>query len=218
MGTAKTVGVYTQVSEGEKTAGTETALRSFSPADVKAMVETHDTSRTGVYREIWVGAGAMIPRTTNGAAAATVELATNDVMLDVLDFDTATEEGVGFEMAFPSVWDLDAVKAKFYWTAGSGSGGVAWGIRARANADDDAMDSAFGTEQVVTDTFITANDCHISDASAAITIGNTPAAGDLIVWEITREVANGSDTLAVDARLIGVLIQYLESSTEPTIW
>jgi hypothetical protein len=172
----------------------------------------------GAYREIWIGAGAMTPRTTNGAATATVELATNDVMLDVLDFDTTTEEGASFLFAFPAEWDLGTVKAKVHWTAASGSGGVAWGLRARANADDDAMDSAYGTEQVVTDTLITANDLHVTAASSALTVGNTPAAGDLTIWEITREVANGSDTIAVDARLIGVQIQYLESSTAPASW
>jgi len=45
---------------------------------------------------IWVPAAAMTARTTNGAASGTTELATNDVMLSSLDFDTTTEEGAGF--------------------------------------------------------------------------------------------------------------------------
>ena len=95
----------------------------------------------GIYRDLWIGAGAMTPRTTNGAAPATVELATNDVMLDVLDFDTTTEEGAGFAFVLPTIWDLGTVKFKVYWTAASGSDGVAWGLRARASANDDAMDA-----------------------------------------------------------------------------
>lgn len=174
--------------------------------------------RTGVIREVWIGAGAMTPRTTNGAAAATVEMATNDNTFDVLDFDTATEEGACFAISLPQAWDAGTVKAKVYWTAASGSGGVAWGIRAISYADDDTLDAAYGTEQVVIDTLITANDNHITSASSAITIGGTPAADDLLLFEITREVANGSDTLAVDARLIGVKLQYTETSTEPTAW
>jgi hypothetical protein len=50
MGTTKTVGVYPQVTGGEKTAGTETGLRSFSPDDIKDMslegVVTHVTRQT----------------------------------------------------------------------------------------------------------------------------------------------------------------------------
>jgi hypothetical protein len=174
--------------------------------------------RTGVVREVWIGAGAMTPRTTNGAAPATVEMATNDNAFDFLDFDTATEEGACFALSLPQAWNAGTVKAKVYWTAASGSGGVAWGLRATSYADDDALDAAYGTEQVVTDTLITADDCHITAATAAITIGGPPAVDDLLLFEITREVANGSDTLAVDARLIGVKLQYTETSTEPTAW
>lgn len=174
--------------------------------------------RTGVVREVWIGAGAMNPRTTNGAAPSTVEMATNDNSLDFLDFDTATEEGACFAISLPQAWNAGTVKAKVYWTAASGSGGVAWGLRATSYADDDALDAAYGTEQVVTDTLITANDNHITAATSAITIGGTPAVDDLLLFEITREVANGSDTLAVDARLIGVKLQYTETGTEPSAW
>lgn len=174
--------------------------------------------RTGVVREVWIGAGAMTPRTTNGAAPATVEMATNDNTFDFLDFDTATEEGACFAISLPQAWNAGTVKAKVYWTAASGSGGVAWGLRATSYADDDALDSAYGTEQVVTDTLITANDNHITAATAAITIGNTPAVDDLLLFEITREVGNAGDTLGVDARLIGVKLQYTETGTEPTAW
>jgi hypothetical protein len=159
-------------------------------------------------QEIWLGAGCMTPRTTNGAAAATVELATNDVMLDVLDFDATTEEGAGFVFSLPQAWNEGTVKAKVYWTSDdTAAGGVAWGLRAGARSDDDVLDAAFGTEQVVADTVTAAGDLMISAATSALTIGGTPAAGDLLVWEITREVANGSDTSTADARLIGVKLQ-----------
>jgi hypothetical protein len=168
--------------------------------------------------ELWLGAGCMTPRTTNGAAAATVELATNDVMLDVLDFDATTEEGAGFVFSLPQAWNEGTVKAKVYWTSDdTGAGGVAWGLRAGARSDDDVLDAAFGTEQVVADTVTAAGDLMISAATSALTIGGTPAAGDLLVWEITREVANGSDTSTADARLIGVKLQ-LTNDTVNAAW
>lgn len=173
------------------------------------------TGKTGVYRHQWIGAGAMIPRTTNGAAAATVELATNDVMLDVFDFDTATEEGVGFWTNFGDEWDAGTVKVKFYWTAASGSGTAKFDISGQSFADSDVLDQALGTEQGVEDTLITANDMHISDATAALTIADATA-GEPVYLQIARDVA--TDTLAVDARLIGCMIQYKESTTEPSAW
>lgn len=162
---------------------------------------------------IGMPAGAMIPRTTNGAASATVELATNDVMISVLDFDASTEEGAGFWVAMPKSYNNSTVTFSAQWTAASGSGGVAWGLAAYAFSDDDAMDTAVSGQQIVTDTLITANDMHITAESAAITIGGTPAAGDLIYFEITREVANGSDTLAVDARLLGIRLHFTSNAS-----
>ena len=166
---------------------------------------------------MFVGAGAMIPRSTNGAASGTVELATNDIMLDVMDFDTSTEEGVGFWLGLPLEGNAGVIKVKCFWTAASGSGTVKWDIAARAYANDDAIDQALGTEQTASaDTFIAANDMHITAATPDLTIGGTAVAGEPIYFQIARDVAG--DTLGVDARLIGCMIQYTESTTEPSAW
>lgn len=153
---------------------------------------------------IWLPAAAMTARTTNGAASGTTELATNDVMLSTFDFDQTTEEGVGFFIAMPKSWNESTVTFVPYWTAASGSGGVVWGLAAYAFSNDDALDTAVSGQQTSTDTFILANDCHLGPESSAITIGGTPATNDLVYFEITREVANGSDTLTADAKLIGI--------------
>lgn len=167
------------------------------------------------YETLFIGAGAMIPRTTNGAATGTVELATNDIMLDVFDFDTATEEGIGFWAQFGPGWDASTIKAKFYWTAASGSGTVKWDIGARSYADSDALDQAIGTEQGATDTLLTANDMHISPATSAITITGATVE-EPIYFQVTRDVA--TDTLAVDARLIGVALQWKKSTHISSAW
>ncbi len=153
---------------------------------------------------IWIPAAAMTARTTNGAASGTSELATNDVMLTTFDFDQTTEEGVGFFVAMPKSWNESTVTFVPYWTAASGSGGVVFGLAAYAFSNDDALDTAVSGQQTSTDTLIAANDCHVGPESSAITIGGTPATNDLVYFEITREVANGSDTLTADAQLIGI--------------
>ena len=165
------------------------------------------------YREAWIGAGSMIPRTTAGAGSATFETASHDVMFDVLDFDASTEEGATFCVSLPNRYGQGTVKAKFYWTTAAGSAGnVLWGIRGRANGDDDALDTAYGTEVTILDAWLAGVDCHISSATAAITISNTPAADDLLVFQVVRKAADGTDTFATDARLLGVKLQYLEGA------
>ena len=106
----------------------------------------------------------------------------------------------------PSSWNEGTVTFTPFWTAASGSGGVVWGLAGYAFSNDDAMDTAVSGQQTSTDTLITANDMHAGPESSAITIGGTPAAGDVIYLEITREVANGSDTIAADCKLIGIML------------
>ena len=157
---------------------------------------------------IWVPAGAMVARTTNGAANGTTESSTNKVMNKTFDFDTTTQEFAQFAVAFPKGWDLGPVSFVPYWTAASGSGGVVFGLAGVSLSDDDAIDTAFGTAQTSTDTLITALDVHAGPESSAITIAGAPAAGDLTYFQINRTVSDGSDTLGVDAKLIGVRVIY----------
>ena len=49
----------------------------------------------------------------------------------------------------------------------------------------------------------------ISPTTNAVTLGGgTPAAGDLAFFQVYRDADDGSDTMAEDARLIGVKIHY----------
>lgn len=164
---------------------------------------------------IWIPAAAMTARTTNGAASGTTELATNDIMLRTLDFDTSTEEGAGILIAMPKSWNESTITFEPVWTAASGSGGVVWGLAGYSFSNDDALDTAVSGQQTSTDTLLAANDLHIGPASSAITLGGTPAEGDVVYLEVTREVADGSDTLAVDAKLIGIrLIFTVNAATD----
>jgi hypothetical protein len=149
-------------------------------------------------------AGSMQPATTNGAALGSVETTTNKVLYRTLDFDTTTQEFAGFALPMPKSWNESTVTFRARWTAASGSGGVAWALQGLAVSDDDAIDTAYGTEQVVTDTLLSAGDMHTTAESSAITIAGTPAEGDVVMFRVKRVPANASDTLAVDARLIAI--------------
>jgi len=161
---------------------------------------------------VWIPAGAMTARTTNGAASGTTESTTNKVMNKTLDFDTTTQEFAQFTVAFPKGWNESTVTFIPFWTAASGSGGVVWGLQGVALSNDDAIDTAFGTAQTSTDTLLTALDVHVGPESAAITIAGTPAEGDICYFQINRTVSDGSDTLGVDAKLIGIQLLYTINS------
>ena len=154
---------------------------------------------------VWVPAGAMVARTSSGAAPGTTESTTNKVMNKTLDFDTTTSEGAQFTVAFPKGWDEGTVTFIPYWTAASGSGTVIFTLAGVALSNDDAIDTAFGTSQSSTDTLLAALDIHVGPESSAITIAGTPAEGDIVYFQVTRDV---SDTLGVDAKLIGIKLIY----------
>lgn len=159
---------------------------------------------------IWVPAGAMTARTTSGCAPGTSETTTNKIMLKTLDCDAGSDEFAQFHIAMPKSWNEGTVTATFYWTHGSTDTNfaVVWGIQCVSISDDDALDAAFGTAQTVTDTGGTTNDVYVTSATDAVTCGGTPAEGDITYFQVYRDANNGSDTLAVDAKLIGIKVIY----------
>jgi hypothetical protein len=163
---------------------------------------------------IWIPAGAMTARTSNGPASGTVETATNKVMINTLDFDAAADEFAQFTVQMPKRWNEGTVSALFVWShaAAATNFGVVWGIQGLALSDDDALDAAFGTAQTVTDTGGTTNDLYRSPETAALTIGGAPAENDVVVFQVYRDADHASDTLAIDARLHGVALFYTTSA------
>jgi hypothetical protein len=148
-------------------------------------------------------AQAMTPNTTNGPATGSVEMATNKNMFVTLDFDSTTSESAQFAIAMPDSWDEGTVTFRPVWShaATATNFGVAWELSAVAVGDNEAGDVAFGTGQTSIDTGGTTNNIYIGPESSAVTVAGSPAAGDFVMFKLARLPANGSDTLAVDARL-----------------
>lgn len=152
--------------------------------------------------------GAMRTRATTGAAVGSIETTTNKNNYTTLDFDASTQEYAQFLIPMPPSWNEGTVTYRAIWTHGSTTTNfsVVWSLAGVAMSNDDTGDVAFGTAVNVTDVGGTTNDIYISDESTAITIAGTPAEGDLVMFEVARVAANGSDTLAVDAKLIAVVL------------
>lgn len=152
-------------------------------------------------------AGSITPSAVGGCAAvASFAGAANQPDYFYSAFDPTTEEYGQFAISMPKSWNEGTLTARFRWAhpATTVNFGVVWGLQGVAVSDDDTIAAAFGTAQEVTDTGGTTNDLYISAETSAITIGGTPQAGDMLFFRVYRKSASGSDTLAVDAHLLGI--------------
>jgi hypothetical protein len=156
----------------------------------------------------WVPVEALRPRYTNGPQEGGDELTTNKVVRRWLDFDPSTAEYAQFIWRMPKRWNESTVTFRPVWSHGSTTTnfGVVWSLSGVALSNDDAMDAAQGTAQTSTDTGGTTDDYYEGPESSAITIAGTPAENDLVVFEVSRVVGDGSDTMAIDARLLGLVL------------
>jgi hypothetical protein len=174
------------------------------------------TTGSGGVQSMPVLAASMTPRTTSGPASGSTESATNKVMARTLDFDQAADEFAQFMFPMPKSWNEGTVTAQFLWKADSGTAAqsVVWAIQAVALSDDDAIDAAFGTAQSVTDAVTALGDLMQSAFTSALTIAGTPAEGDLVVFQVFRDADNVADTLAADARLIGIRLNFTTNAQD----
>jgi hypothetical protein len=151
-----------------------------------------------------IPADAWLPATTNGAALETITGTNNERR--VLSFDTSTQETAYCGIRMPKQWNESTLTFDVDWEHPSTTTnfGVVFELSAVAISNDDTADVAFGTAQTVTDTGGTTNDHYTSPESSAITAAGTPAENDYVMFRLRRVPANGSDTLAVDARVKNV--------------
>ena len=159
---------------------------------------------------IWVPAIAMRPTVSNGCASITnVETTSGRPDMQVLDFDDGSDEHAQFQIGFPKSWNEGTITFRVFWTTtATDTDGVAWGLQGVSVANDGTIDVAYGTAVVVTDDNISAaEDCLVTATSSAVTIASA-AANTLTYFRIFRDVSDGNDDMAEDARLLGIQIFY----------
>lgn len=195
-------GAVELATTAEAAAGTDTS-RAVTAAGLLAAVIGRFT--------VGAAAGSLFPATTNGCAAlAQAETATNKINYKYLAFDPSAVEYAWFAVPSPKSQAATTLKMRAVWThpATATNFGVVWQYEMFAAANDDALDTALGTAITTADTGGTTQDFYAAPESAAITPSNTLAKQDWIFVRVGRLVTDGSDTMAVDAHLIGVEYYY----------
>ncbi len=161
---------------------------------------------------IWVPAGAMTPRLSAGARPGSLETATNKIMVQSLDFSPDTVEYAQFTVRMPKSWDLGTVSASFTWSnavTSAGTFNTVWGMQGLSISNQEPLDSMFGTAQyVIDDAQFVGDVVCLSGTTGAIDLAGVEAAEDLVVFQVMRKSDDAADTLAVDAKLIGVTVYY----------
>ena len=182
--------------------------------------KTPVSKTSGGLDTIYIDAAAMVPCTTSGALQGTNEYTMNDI--DYFAFDGGSaKERVQFKLKFPESWDCSTVKVKFDWSSATGStvgDTVEWAIKAGALSDNNAIDVALGTPQIISDVLLADNGTKLqtTKATPALTIGGVPMKNDLLIFEIYRNT-DGNDNMAEDAWLFGCTIQF-NSILTPSAW
>jgi len=167
-----------------------------------------NTSPIGVH-DISMPATAMYPTTTLPCSAlAKVELPTNDIDIQTLDFtSTAADERAQFSFPMIRQYDTTAtITVTLYWShAGAATGNVNWRIGALARGQGDAIDTAMTFSADFTDAAGTANQIQ-EVTSGSFTPGGTPADADLWFMEIMRQGSDAADTFDTTVRLHGAVV------------
>lgn len=155
---------------------------------------------------LWIDSGAMVPTSTNGAVPATSKvLGTDDMTSDVLDFDDTTSQSAFFKFNYPTNYAVGSLVARFVYRQTSATTGTnVMSIALGSAGNGDTIGSVLGTAVTVTNVVASATNTISVVTSGAITIGNSPAAGDIIVGRVSRLPADAYDNATGNLRLLGV--------------
>lgn len=129
-----------------------------------------------------------------------------------LDFDSGTDETCYWYVAIPADVTPATANLVIYWTASAGTAAQAvyWACTVRSIADDQVIDATTTpntSANTANDALIATGDIHKVSMSLTLTDW---AAGELLLLKFSRDADNGSDTLAADAKIVGISLEVAE--------
>lgn len=157
-------------------------------------------------QEIYIDAGAMLTG-ISGASPSSISVSNSGIAYDCFNFDASTSGYAQFKLKLPD-YNLGNLKARFDWTTSGASGAVVWGIQGVAIGDGDSLSTAWGSPQEIADSFVTGTGVHVTSSTPEITLAGSPQANDLLFFRVYRDTFDAGDTLAVNASLLGLKLQY----------
>lgn len=187
--------------------GLATAEHIHAADEVEGLPEALAATRRVGRRTLWLPAGAMTAPSTGGAAPGTLESAVNGQLFQVFDFDQDTAEAVRIVTALPKAWDGGTLAAQLLWTA-EAAGDVVWTVAAVALDAGTSLDAAPGAAIPVTGTLASAGTLQVTTEAGPLAPSGTPSPDGLLALKIVRVAGDLADTLAADARLIGLRLFY----------
>lgn len=157
-----------------------------------------------------IGAGDWVPDLASGPSVEIVRLGANGQSLLTLDFDPNVAEYAHYLWTPDKKWDRGSLSFEVLWTgSAAGSGGVLWQLVGASFGDGEALDQAMTNYNVSADTYLGAWLDHKSPESNTFAVSGSPAVGDAVWLRLVRLPADPSDTLAQDAKLIGIRVFYM---------
>lgn len=198
---------------------TGNVISNIENADIKAAAVIAHSKMATALKTLYIPATAMKPTTTAGCAPlAAVEISSSQPEVFSLNCDASTDEKAQFQWVPPKGWNNGTITYAIYWSHAATVTNFAavFGLECLAVSNDDTIGAAYGTAVTVTDTGGTTNDLYVSPTSSALTIGGTPADADEVFCRVYRDADAGGDTLAIDARLMGVAIFYTQTTADDT--
>lgn len=199
----------------------DTAYQKLAVGTNGYVLQADSTAATGIkwaapLMSIYLSAGGGIGSTATPATGPTAAaMSTNKNAFYYLAFAAGSATYADWAVVMPANYGGGTVTAKpfFYAPSGTMTNGltVIFNTAAVSYGNSETLDAAMGTGQTSTYTLATdvANDLLIGPTSAAITIGGTPAAGELVIFRVNRSAA---DTFASAVNLIGLKIFYQTNS------
>jgi|TARA_R110000782_G_scaffold194198_1_gene283787 hypothetical protein len=177
---------------------------SNTSAFAGAVTQAGVLTRVAGKESMWIPAGSMKPTVSNPCAVlVSVETTSGRPDMVVLDFDKDADEFAQFSVAFPKSWNAGTVTFQFFWSGIAATTTVTLTLAGVAFADNDSIDTAYGTAVAVEDTAQGAvEELLVSPESGAITIAGSAGDNELVYFRIGRDVSE--DNMAGDCRLHGV--------------
>ncbi|GAB4182175.1 MAG: hypothetical protein OHK0024_21490 [Thalassobaculales bacterium] len=160
-------------------------------------------------QSVFLPAASLLPAETAGAEAAVFHNATSGIQEAVLAFDAAAVETATGSLRLPDSYGGGGIALRLEWShpAAATNFGVVWGVELRAAVDghDLAAAGVWGSLATAADTGGAADALYVTPAAS---LAMAAAAGQRLYLRVTRRVADGADTLAADARLHGLWVDF----------